>query len=136
MSEPFVYLDPARLAAVDRAAFQSQRPYPWMSLLNVLTDAGYRRLCEALPDVRQMLPSFGVQRAHGQPSHDRYALEYNPDVDVAIGRARKRPMRARVADPDERARLWPQVVARYKGYGDYQTKTDREIPLVLLEPRP
>jgi hypothetical protein len=45
-------------------------------------------------------------------------------------------MRARVADPDERARLWPQVVARYKGYGEYQTKTDREIPLVLLEPRP
>ena len=63
-------------------------------------------------------------------------LRDNPDVDVAIGRARKRPMRARVADPDERARLWPQVVARYKGYGDYQTKTDREIPLVLLEPRP
>jgi deazaflavin-dependent oxidoreductase (nitroreductase family) len=63
-------------------------------------------------------------------------LRDNPDVDVAIGRAPKRPMRARVADPDERARLWPQVVARYKGYGDYQTKTDREIPLVLLEPRP
>jgi deazaflavin-dependent oxidoreductase (nitroreductase family) len=63
-------------------------------------------------------------------------LRDNPDVDVAIGREPKRLMRARVADPDERARLWPQVVARYKGYGDYQTKTDREIPLVLLEPRP
>jgi deazaflavin-dependent oxidoreductase (nitroreductase family) len=62
-------------------------------------------------------------------------LRENPDVDVAIGREPKRSMRARVADPDERARLWPQVVARYKGYGDYQTRTDREIPLVLLEPR-
>ena len=30
--------------------------------------------------------------------------------------------------------LWPQVTAAYKGYGSYQTKTDREIPLVLLEP--
>lgn len=57
-----------------------------------------------------------------------------PDVEVAVGGKPKRPMRARVADPDERARLWPQVVAKYKGYGNYQAKTDREIPLVLLEP--
>jgi deazaflavin-dependent oxidoreductase (nitroreductase family) len=63
-------------------------------------------------------------------------LRDNPDVDVVLGREPKRPMRARIADPSERARLWPQVVARYKGYGDYQTRTDREIPLVLLEPRP
>jgi deazaflavin-dependent oxidoreductase (nitroreductase family) len=61
-------------------------------------------------------------------------LRANPDVEVAIGRQPKRPMRARIADPDERARLWPQVVAKYQGYGDYQAKTDREIPLVLLEP--
>ena len=63
-------------------------------------------------------------------------LRDNPDVDVAMEREPKRPMRARIADPDDRARLWPQVVARYKGYGDYQTRTDRQIPLVLLEPRP
>jgi deazaflavin-dependent oxidoreductase (nitroreductase family) len=62
-------------------------------------------------------------------------LRDNPDVEVVIGREPERSMRARVADPEERARLWPQVVARYKGYGDYQTRTDREIPLVLLEPR-
>jgi deazaflavin-dependent oxidoreductase (nitroreductase family) len=62
-------------------------------------------------------------------------LRDNPDVEVALGREPKLPMRARVADPEERARLWPQVVAKYKGYGDYQTRTDREIPLVLLEPR-
>jgi F420H(2)-dependent quinone reductase len=43
-------------------------------------------------------------------------------------------MRARVATPDERAALWPRVTAGYKGYAGYQTKTDREIPLVLLEP--
>jgi hypothetical protein len=43
-------------------------------------------------------------------------------------------MQARVATPDERATLWPRVTAAYKGYAAYQTKTDREIPLVLLEP--
>ena len=60
-------------------------------------------------------------------------LRDNPAVDVAVGTEPKRPMRARIAEPDERARLWPQVVAKYKGYGNYQTKTSREIPLVLLE---
>jgi deazaflavin-dependent oxidoreductase (nitroreductase family) len=60
-------------------------------------------------------------------------LRDNPAVDVAVGSEPKRPMRARIAEPDERARLWPQVVAKYKGYGNYQTKTNREIPLVLLE---
>ncbi|MDQ3146946.1 MAG: nitroreductase family deazaflavin-dependent oxidoreductase, partial [Actinomycetota bacterium] len=39
-----------------------------------------------------------------------------------------------VADAGERARLWPLVTADHKNYADYQTKTDREIPLVLLEP--
>jgi deazaflavin-dependent oxidoreductase (nitroreductase family) len=61
-------------------------------------------------------------------------LRDTPDVEAAVGREPRRPMRARIADPDERARLWPQVVAKYKGYGNYQAKTDREIPLVLLEP--
>ena len=43
-------------------------------------------------------------------------------------------MRARVADAEERARLWPLVTADHKNYAAYQTKTSREIPLVLLEP--
>jgi len=43
-------------------------------------------------------------------------------------------MRARVANAEERARLWPLVNADYKNYAQYQTKTTREIPLVLLEP--
>jgi len=57
-----------------------------------------------------------------------------PDVEVAVGGKPKQPMRARVATPDERARLWPIVASKYKNYAQYQTKTDREIPLVLLDP--
>jgi hypothetical protein len=41
----------------------------------------------------------------------------------------------RVASPDERARLWPKAVETYRGYRDYQQRTDREIALVILEPR-
>jgi deazaflavin-dependent oxidoreductase (nitroreductase family) len=64
-------------------------------------------------------------------------LRDHPGVEVAMAgepKQPKQPKLARVATPDERAALWPRVVSAYRGYGDYQTKTDREIPLVLLEP--
>ncbi len=41
---------------------------------------------------------------------------------------------AAVVAPDRRAELWPEVVAAYPGYADYQAKTGREIPLVLVTP--
>ena len=61
-------------------------------------------------------------------------LRDDPDVEVAFAGRPKARMRARVATPQERSELWPQVTAKYKGYANYQTKTDREIPLVMLEP--
>jgi len=61
-------------------------------------------------------------------------LRDHPEVEVSTGREPKRTMRSRVATADERAALWPRVTAAYKGYANYQTKTDREIPLVLLQP--
>ena len=47
----------------------------------------------------------------------------------------RRAIRARVATPAERERLWPKAVATYAGDRGYQQRTDREIPLVSLEPR-
>ena len=61
-------------------------------------------------------------------------LGANPDTTVQIGRER-RAVHARVAGPDERARLWPKAVAAYAGYRGYQERTQRQIPLVILEPR-
>jgi deazaflavin-dependent oxidoreductase (nitroreductase family) len=61
-------------------------------------------------------------------------LKANPDTTVQVKR-KNVPVHARVADPDERARLWPEVVKAYSGYDAYQKRTDREIPLVILEPR-
>lgn len=60
-------------------------------------------------------------------------LRDNPDVEITM-EGRTRRMRARVATPDEKAELWPRVVAAYSGYGQYQTRTDRDIPLVICEP--
>lgn len=58
----------------------------------------------------------------------------DPAVQVSLGGAPAVPMHARVASAEERARMWPLVVADHTRYAGYQTKTMREIPLVLLEP--
>jgi deazaflavin-dependent oxidoreductase (nitroreductase family) len=57
----------------------------------------------------------------------------NPDVSTEIGTT-TRPMRARVAGGDERTRIWDRQKAAYPGFADYEAKTDREIPVVVLEP--
>jgi deazaflavin-dependent oxidoreductase (nitroreductase family) len=61
-------------------------------------------------------------------------LRDNPNVEVTMQGKPKAKMQALVASPDERARLWPLVIKDHKNYADYQTKTEREIPLVLLKP--
>jgi len=61
-------------------------------------------------------------------------LRDNPDVEVVVKGGPKRQMRARVATPEQRARMWPLVAAGHSNYAGYQTKTQREIPLVLLDP--
>lgn len=61
-------------------------------------------------------------------------LREHPDVQVALKGGPRTPMRARVATPEERARMWPQIAGRYRNYAGYQRRTSREIPLVLLEP--
>jgi deazaflavin-dependent oxidoreductase (nitroreductase family) len=60
-------------------------------------------------------------------------LRANPETTIQVGH-RKLPVRARVATAEERERLWPKVVKIWSGYADYQRRTDREIPLVILEP--
>ena len=61
-------------------------------------------------------------------------LRAHPDTTVQVGSHSMR-VRARVANARERKRLWPEVVKTYSGYEGYQRHTDREIPLVILEPR-
>jgi deazaflavin-dependent oxidoreductase (nitroreductase family) len=72
----------------------------------------------------------------GHPKHPAWYhnLRANPDIAVQVG-SERREVRARVANPEERARLWPRAVKAYPGYRSYQERTDREIPLVILSPR-
>ncbi len=61
-------------------------------------------------------------------------LEARPDVEIEV-RRRKLPMRARRASAEEKAALWPRLVAMYPSYADYQARTTRDIPVVILSPR-
>jgi deazaflavin-dependent oxidoreductase (nitroreductase family) len=61
-------------------------------------------------------------------------LQANPDVEVQIG-ADKRELRARTASAEEKDRLWSRLTTIYPDYDDYQARTDRDIPVVILEPR-
>jgi F420H(2)-dependent quinone reductase len=62
-----------------------------------------------------------------------YNVLAEPVVTVQIG-TRTRAMRARVADAGERAALWPRLVRLYADYENYQSWTEREIPVVICEP--
>ena len=72
----------------------------------------------------------------GHPRHPAWFhnLRANPRTTVQVG-PRRIAVTARVATAAERKRLWPRVVETYGGYEGYQRRTEREIPLVVLEPR-
>ena len=63
-----------------------------------------------------------------------FNIEAEPAVEVVVNGKHKQQMTARVATAEERARMWPLVIADHKNYEGYQKRTDREIPLILLEP--
>jgi len=61
-------------------------------------------------------------------------LRDNPRVVVTMQGSADRNMSARVASREERERLWPTITSDFTNYAGYQGKTEREIPLVMLEP--
>lgn len=72
----------------------------------------------------------------GDDQHPAWLLNIraNPQVKVVYKGGPEQRMIARIADDAQRAELWPKVVAGGKQYAGYQRKTERQIPLVLLEP--
>jgi deazaflavin-dependent oxidoreductase (nitroreductase family) len=70
----------------------------------------------------------------GAPEHPAWYLNLTqtPEVDVQVQGDRFRA-RARTATAEERPELWSTMTERWPAYDEYQTKTDREIPLVVLE---
>jgi deazaflavin-dependent oxidoreductase (nitroreductase family) len=71
----------------------------------------------------------------GSPEHPTWYhnLVSHPTVELQDGPAR-RDYTVRVADGEERAVWWERAVAVWPDYADYQTKTDRQIPVFVAEP--
>src|SRR5829696_9317335 len=69
----------------------------------------------------------------GTPKHPAWFhnLGARPETEVEVGRER-RAVSARVADAEQRARLWPRLVEHYPAFDRYQARTEREIPVVIL----
>jgi F420H(2)-dependent quinone reductase len=71
----------------------------------------------------------------GAPTHPAWYMNLmaNPEATVEIGDREVR-VEAEVADPEDKPRLWQKMVEMYPTYDDYQRKTEREIPLLVLRP--
>jgi deazaflavin-dependent oxidoreductase (nitroreductase family) len=71
----------------------------------------------------------------GAPEHPGWYrnLAKTPAVELQV-KDEVFPARAHTASADERERLWPLMAGIWPSYDEYQTKTDREIPVVVLEP--
>jgi len=76
-----------------------------------------------------------VASAGGAPAHPAWYLNLrsNPAATIQVG-GRELAVTAETAGPEERARLWPRVTQMWPQYDDYQAKTRREIPVVILTP--
>lgn len=84
-----VYLDINRLSQITSYSkeFLKRKPFPWAGLQGVIHEAGFRELCAQLPRHELFTPEFGLPRAHGQLSHDRYALQYHAGLDPELSPA-------------------------------------------------
>jgi proline iminopeptidase len=78
---------------------------------------------------------FIVASKGGAPEHPGWYRNIlaNPDVEIQVGTATMRA-RARTAAGEERARLWEKALEFWPPYSEYQRKTEREIPVVVLDP--
>ena len=78
---------------------------------------------------------FVIASKGGAPEHPGWYRNIlaDPVVEVQVG-TKKLKVRARTADGTERTRLWKKSLDFWPPYADYQTKTQREIPVVVLEP--
>ena len=71
----------------------------------------------------------------GRDQHPEWYLNLlaEPSASVQV-LAERWAVEARAAEPDERREWWPKVLAAYDGYADYESRTEREIPVVFLDP--
>lgn len=109
---------------------------PVLELTTIGRKSGESRSVMLTSPVQERDSLVIVASRGGDDNHPAWFLNLrdHPEVQVTYKGGAKVPMRARVATTQERERLWPQVTARYSGYAQYQKRTSRQIPLVILDP--
>ncbi|MBL7492642.1 nitroreductase family deazaflavin-dependent oxidoreductase [Frankia sp. AgB1.9] len=113
-----------------------RRPVPTLLLEHVGRTSG-RRFTTPLLYLDDDPNLVVVASQGGLPRNPQwYAnLLAHPDTLVHLRKQRGRTVHARVATPAERASLWPRLVGLYADFAKYAVWTEREIPVVILEPR-
>lgn len=125
-----------RVGATWRIGAGWRKPVPVLLLDHVGRRSGQRFTTPLLflddGDRWVVVASQGGLPRHPQWYHN---LRAQPDTEIHLPRRGRHPVRARVADPDERAALWPRLVELYADFASYARWADREIPVVILDPR-
>jgi deazaflavin-dependent oxidoreductase (nitroreductase family) len=108
---------------------------PVLELTTIGRKSGKPRSCMLTSPIQEGESIVIVASRGGDDFHPAWYLNLvdNPQVQVRYKGGPSKMMTARTATADERARMWPIVEKQYKGYAGYQQRTDREIPLVILD---
>ena len=126
--------DPEKAHMWDSGAAGGTGPLPTLLLTTVGRKTGEPR---ALPLIYGNLGDSYVIIASkgGMPDHPLWFrnLEANPECDLMVG-AKAVSARSRVATGEEREKIWKMMAEIYPPYLDYQERTDREIPVIVLDP--
>ncbi|MDZ5441472.1 nitroreductase family deazaflavin-dependent oxidoreductase [Micromonospora sp. 4G57] len=123
-----------RYVETDGAEGHEWRPGVWTLLLTTRGRRSGKLRRTALIYGRDGDAYLVVGSQGGAPEHPAWYLNLlaEPEVQVQVG-AEKFTARARTATGEEKPRMWRTMTETWPAYDEYQTKTDREIPVVVLE---
>lgn len=121
------------------AKFRMGAAFPWGVPVALLTTKGRKTGQERtvpLLVLRDGDRAIFVGSQGGLPNHPAWYLNLQADPDVIVQTRFHAPraMKARTANAAERAHYWPQLTAMYPDFDNYQSWTEREIPVVICEP--
>ena len=109
---------------------------PVVELTTIGRKSGQPRVCLLTSPYQEGDRTYIVASRGGDDHNPAWFLNLldDPEVTVSIQGGPAQEMHAEVADPAERARVWPLIASKHTNYAGYQRKTQREIPVVVLTP--
>ena len=109
---------------------------PVVELTTIGRKSGQPRSCMLTSPYQERDRTYLVASRGGDDHNPAWFLNLsdNPEVTVSIQGGATQKMHAEVADAAERARVWPLITSKHTNYADYQKRTQREIPVVILTP--